>query len=447
MNTNIHLIAKSILALLLAIGSSVDLARADVSVTLNATDGINDQNTDFSIGIVTYSTSQGLTDTREQNGAVISYGPDGLPGHQSFFATALASAGSSGTGTADTGMGLLRSYAAAATPLGVRDRLGYSLVRIDDSVTFFNSSSQSVPITVLWQIDGILSVIASSGSNAEHHSFFSFGGNNGLPGGTVYSDGVRTWDGSGDSDTWSVYAWDQAGSSYEVVPNTGSSGLSFTGHLLLPPGQSGPYIVTDQVQTFARSGGAADFGNTAGLQIQLPPDVTFTSASGELLAGVTAVSRKTHRAAGDFDITLPLTGNPGIECRKPGPNGSYRIVVTFGNAPTVDGPVTVTSGTGTVSNYLVDGQDVTVNLTGVTNKQTIMVTLGGVHNGAINGDVVIPMQIATGDVNEDGGVSRADVTETQGQIGQPVTEDNFRDDVTVDGQITNADVKLIKQSR
>ena len=44
----------------------------------------------------------------------------------------------------------------------------------------------------------------------------------------------------------------------------------------------------------------------------------------------TAVSRKTHGAAGVFDINLPLTGTPGVECR----NGSgaglndHQIVVS-----------------------------------------------------------------------------------------------------------------------
>src|SRR2546428_7715051 len=33
---------------------------------------------------------------------------------------------------------------------------------------------------------------------------------------------------------------------------------------------------------------------------------------------VSAVSRKTHGAAGTFDIDLPLTGEPGVECRSAG---------------------------------------------------------------------------------------------------------------------------------
>ena len=444
MNKNIHLIAKSILPLLLAIGTCVDLAKADVSVFVSAQDSINDQNTEYSIGAVIYNTGQGLVETIQSNGATISYSPaDGLPGHQDLTAAGNATAGSIATATAATSLGLLHAYAIAGPPLGTRDRQSFSTPRIDDSITFNNPSSDSVPITVRWHIDGTLIAGAYEAYQDSQFDFY-----NGSLGGQVYSDGMRHVDPSNTYETYSVTGWDQVGSSYEVVPNGGDvSGLSFTGHCLLPPGQTTVYL-TNYANIAARGASSvADFGNTAGLQIELPPDVTFTSASGGLLAGVTAVSRKSHRAAGDFDIDLPLTGNPGIECRKPGLNGSYRMVVTFGNAPTVDGPVAVTSGTGTVSNYAVDGQEVTINLAGVTNKQTISVTVGGVHNGAINGDVIIPMQIATGDVNGDAVVTRADVTEVQGQIGQTVTEDNFRDDVTADGRITNADVRLIKQSR
>ena len=42
----------------------------------------------------------------------------------------------------------------------------------------------------------------------------------------------------------------------------------------------------------------------------------------------TAVSRKVHPGAGTFDIPLPLTGTPGVECRSGGGTGDYQVVVT-----------------------------------------------------------------------------------------------------------------------
>lgn len=41
------------------------------------------------------------------------------------------------------------------------------------------------------------------------------------------------------------------------------------------------------------------------------------------------VSHMTHDSAGPFDIPLPLTGPPAIECRQGNPAGSYQIVLTF----------------------------------------------------------------------------------------------------------------------
>src|SRR5207253_3520651 len=49
-----------------------------------------------------------------------------------------------------------------------------------------------------------------------------------------------------------------------------------------------------------------------------------------------AVSRKTHGMAGTFDINLPVTGTPGIECRSGSVPGSHQVVITFAT------PVTVT---------------------------------------------------------------------------------------------------------
>src|SRR5205823_13017863 len=75
-----------------------------------------------------------------------------------------------------------------------------------------------------------------------------------------------------------------------------------------------------------------------------------------------AVSRKTHGAAGTFDVELPLTGSAGIECRSGGAGGNHTFVFTFTNN-VVSGNATVTTGTGNVSSFTFSGNTMTVNLT------------------------------------------------------------------------------------
>src|SRR5207244_6392796 len=60
-----------------------------------------------------------------------------------------------------------------------------------------------------------------------------------------------------------------------------------------------------------------------------------------------AVSRK-NQGGTNFDLTLPLTGSPAIECRSGGGSNIYQIVVGFANAVTFD-PASVTSGNGSVT--------------------------------------------------------------------------------------------------
>ncbi len=55
-----------------------------------------------------------------------------------------------------------------------------------------------------------------------------------------------------------------------------------------------------------------------------------------------AVSRKTQ-GAGTYDIDLPKTGNPGVECRSSG--GAYTLVFTF-SSDIVSGSARVESGEG-----------------------------------------------------------------------------------------------------
>ena len=156
------------------------------------------------------------------------------------------------------------------------------------------------------------------------------------------------------------------------------------------------------------------------------------------------VSRKTHGAAGTFDVDLPLTGAPGIECRTGGTNNDYQMLVTFANAVTFNSAA-VTIGTGSVVSITGNGTtQVTVNLTGVTNAQTITVTLSSVNDGTNTGDVGVRMGVLGGDTNADGFVNSADISQTKSQSGITVSASNFREDVTADGSINSGDISLTK---
>jgi hypothetical protein len=157
-----------------------------------------------------------------------------------------------------------------------------------------------------------------------------------------------------------------------------------------------------------------------------------------------AVSRKTHGAV-EYDIPLPLTGTAGIECRAGQPGGTdHKIVMTFANPVTV-GSAAVTSGTGSVvGSPVVAANVVTINLTGVTNAQTIAVTLSNVSDGVNTGNVVVPMSILQGDTSGNGAVTGTDVSQTKLQSGEPVTGSNFREDVVVNGTLNGSDVSAVK---
>jgi uncharacterized delta-60 repeat protein len=159
----------------------------------------------------------------------------------------------------------------------------------------------------------------------------------------------------------------------------------------------------------------------------------------------TAVSRKVHGTEGAFDIPLPLTGAPGVECRSGGAGNNYQIVFNFG------GPVTfttasVTSGSGAVTSVSGNGTATAfVNLSGVTSGQRITVTLASATDGTITTDATVQMGILIGDTTGNGSVSASDIGQVKGQSGQPVTQSNFRLDVTASGEAINAsDIGLVK---
>jgi hypothetical protein len=104
----------------------------------------------------------------------------------------------------------------------------------------------------------------------------------------------------------------------------------------------------------------------------------------------------------------------------------------------------VTSGIGGVNNFVVNGSQVNVNVTGVANAQTIVVTLSGVSNGTTTGDITVPMSVLVGDVNTNRTVNASDVAQTKSRLGQPVDQTNFQSDINTNGTINASDLASIK---
>jgi Dockerin type I domain len=190
------------------------------------------------------------------------------------------------------------------------------------------------------------------------------------------------------------------------------------------------YNYGDATATTAGQSGGVDEKDTYGLVAQF--------------GSINAVSRKNHGTVGAFDIPLPLAGTPGIECRTGGAANNYEIVVTFPGPVTI-GKATVTSGTGSVNSTSTSGNQVIIDLTGVTNAQTIQVTLVSVNNGTTTANLVIPMSVLLGDVNASGHVDAGDVGAIQQVNSQTANASNFRADVNASGHIDSGDVGLTQQ--
>ncbi|HXA09466.1 MAG TPA: sialidase family protein [Chthoniobacterales bacterium] len=153
---------------------------------------------------------------------------------------------------------------------------------------------------------------------------------------------------------------------------------------------------------------------------------------------LSAASRLTHGAAGTFDVNMPLTGVSGVECRSA---TTYNAVFTF-DAPVTSGQVTVLSGTATVGAITFSGNSMTAQLTGVTAAE--VVTL---HTQNINGDGLphgdVPFGFLVADADASRVVGKSDQTLVKGQLNQPVTSANFREDLNADGRIKSADTNLV----
>ena len=169
--------------------------------------------------------------------------------------------------------------------------------------------------------------------------------------------------------------------------------------------------------------------------VELPPGVQPSNAA----------SHKTHGLAGDKAIDLPLTGTPGIECRSGGVTNDYQVILNFAGPVSFTSPAVVTSGSGSVVSGTGNGTNqITLNLTGVTNAQIITLALFDANDGANSGDVGVRMGVLVGDATGSATVNSTDVSQTKLRSGQAASAANFRSDFNASGTINATDVSTVK---
>lgn len=156
-----------------------------------------------------------------------------------------------------------------------------------------------------------------------------------------------------------------------------------------------------------------------------------------------AVSRMTHGDAGPFDLNLPINGR-GIEPRSDG-TGNYQLILTF-DKPLTNGGASVSAGTGSANSVTTSGNTMTVNLTGVTDQQTVSVSTSSVSgtNTFTAAPFVLNVGFLAGDVNQDGTVNVGDTVSTRSHAGEVLDNTNSQYDVNVDGMINVGDTIFVR---
>lgn len=236
-----------------------------------------------------------------------------------------------------------------------------------------------------------------------------------------------------------VSALDCGSATRNVVASTGvtlalASGAGTLGGSLsctIPAG-SNSCTVTGVTYSVAEQGVVFAANRTAGDNLGPGNSAPFT------VSGVGTVSRKTHGAAGPFDLPLGVVvTNPTTEPRA-GP--VHTIVFTFQTAVMAAGTEAITEGTATIGAVTFSGNELTVPLSGVTDAQYVTLDVGSI--ALVGGGVgagTVRIGFLVGDVNQNRVVTVADVGLINSQLSQPVTAGNYLKDINASGAVSVAD--------
>jgi hypothetical protein len=156
------------------------------------------------------------------------------------------------------------------------------------------------------------------------------------------------------------------------------------------------------------------------------------------------ISQKVH-AGGGYDITLPVSGPSGIECRRSPVVGEHTLIFIFSDI-LQSGNVAVTGGVGSINGAFIYQDLMVVPLSGVANAQTLTLTLTNVTDrfGQTLPTTSVSARFLLGDTNGDGSVNAGDALQTKNRSGQDVSPTNFRSDVNTDGTVNTGDAFVVR---
>jgi hypothetical protein len=238
-----------------------------------------------------------------------------------------------------------------------------------------------------------------------------------------------------------------------IDPQSGSPGNPCTD--IYVGTDKGVYASRDGGATWSRYGSGLPDVSVFGLEIQNQSRIIRAATHGRgmyeafvALQPATpllskATSRKTHGSAGVFEINLPLGSGAGVEPRVGNPAGTHTIVFTFTSAVAAG---SATSSAGSVSGVSFNGNEMIVNLSGITDVQPVTITATNVtgSTGTLP-SVAVTAKFLQGDIDGNSSVTASDISQVKNASGQAVVDGtNFRTDVTANGSINSSDVGLVK---
>ena len=166
-----------------------------------------------------------------------------------------------------------------------------------------------------------------------------------------------------------------------------------------------------------------------------------------------AVSRKTHRDRGDFDIDLlhpTVGGTVPIECRVGGPTWvvlQFERPVQFANGFSLNS-VTVTGDDGrrgTITDLSLNYSRLVIGMQDVPDQSVVTLAFPGLQNLAGSPiTATLSFGVLVGDVKGDCRVNLGDLVAIRDKLNEKTAVTNLRADVTCDGKINLSDMVIVR---